>query len=100
RVESRLTGESAIVLGTLTQLRQSASQLAPTGTIDPDGFWIRTVRANGTRFIVITAQNDRGVLYGAFALLRRIAAGEPITEFEQKEAPYSPVRWVNHWDNL
>ena len=27
---------------------------------------------------IITAANDRGVLYGAFALLRKIALGEPI----------------------
>ena len=51
-------------------------------------------------YTVITAANDRGVLYGAFALLRKIALGESIAELDEKQAPYAPVRWVNQWDNL
>ena len=100
RVEPRITSESAVVLGTLAELRRSAPQLVPTGTIETDGFWLRSVRANGTRFIVVAGQNDRGVLYGAFALLRRIAIGDSITDLDLKEAPYSPIRWINHWENL
>ena len=34
-------------------------------------------QSGGIRYTVITAANDRGVLYGAFALLRKIALGEP-----------------------
>ena len=100
RAETRISGEAAIVIGTLAQLRQSAPQLAPNGTVDVDGFWLRTVRAGGTRFIVITGQNDRGVLYGSFAFLRKIALGESITDLDQRENPYSPIRWINHWENL
>ena len=100
RVESRVAGEPAIVLGTVADLRQSAPQLAPAGNLEVDGFWLRTVRTNGTRFIVIAGQNERGVLYGAFALLRKIALGESIADIDQRENPYSPIRWINHWENL
>ena len=100
RVESRVSGDAAIVIGTVTQIRQAAPQLAPAGSIETDGFSLRTVRANGARFVVIAAQNDLGVLYGAFAFLRKIAVGESIADLDQKEAPYSPIRWINHWDNL
>lgn len=100
RVESRLSADAAIVVGTLAQLRQSAPQLAPAGNVDLDGFWLKTVRSNGTRFIVVTGQNDRGVLYGAFALLRKLGLGESVGDLDQKETPYSAVRWINHWDNL
>ena len=40
------------------------------------------------------------MLYGAFALLRKIALGEPIDALDEKQAPYAPIRWVNQWDNL
>jgi alpha-glucuronidase len=100
RADSRVSGEAALVIGTIAQIRQSAPQLAPAGTIDPDGFWIRTARSNGVRFVVITGQNDLGVLYGSFAYLRRIATGESVADFDQKETPYSPIRWINHWENL
>jgi alpha-glucuronidase len=100
RVESRLPAESAIVIGTLSELRRTAPQLTFTGNLDPDGYWLKTVRINGARYIVVTAENDRGVLYGAFALLRKIALSEPIADLDQKQTPYAPVRWVNQWDNL
>jgi alpha-glucuronidase len=100
RAESRLPGEPAIVIGTLSDLRRALPQLALTANVDPDGYWLKTVRVNGARYIVITAENDRGVLYGAFALLRKIALGEPVADLDQKQTPYAPVRWVNQWDNL
>jgi alpha-glucuronidase len=40
------------------------------------------------------------VLYGAFALLRRVAAHEDVTRLNVREEPAAPVRWINHWDNL
>jgi alpha-glucuronidase len=100
RVESRVPAEASIVIGTLAQIRQAAPQLAPVGNLEADAFWIRTVRTNNARFIVVAGQNDRGTLYGTFALLRKIALGESITDIDQKETPYSPIRWVNHWENL
>ena len=40
------------------------------------------------------------MLYGAFALLRKVALGESIASLDEKSEPRVPVRWVNHWDNL
>src|SRR5262249_31091697 len=100
REESRLPAEPSIVIGTLSELRRAVPQLALTANLDQDGYLLKTVRVNGARHIVITAENDRGVLYGAFALLRKIAIGEPITDLDQKQTPYASVRWVNQWDNL
>ena len=69
-------------------------------SLDGDGYWLKTVRAGATRYTVVTAATDHGVLYGSFALLRKIALGEPVAELDEKQAPSAPVRWVNHWDNL
>src|SRR4029077_11790492 len=92
--------EGAILLGTFDELKSSAPQFALTAALDPDGYWLKTVRINGTRNIVITAANDRGVLYGSFALLRKIALGESIAELDEKQSPGARLRWVNQWDNI
>ncbi|MBS1859205.1 MAG: glucosiduronase [Acidobacteria bacterium] len=100
RIAGGLPGESAILVGALSDLRKLAPQLALDATLAPDAFWLKTVRSGTARYLVIAGGSDRGALYGAFALLRRIATGEPVTELDQKQAPYAPARWVNEWDNL
>ena len=64
--------------------------------LKPDGY---SLKMDGGK-IVITGSNDRGVLYGAFALLRKVALGDPVAKLDEKSEPRVPVRWVNHWDNL
>src|SRR5205085_4423589 len=100
RAEPRVANEGAIVLGTLDELKARAPQFALTASLEPDGYWLKTVRVNGTRHIIITASNDRGVLYGSFALLRKIALGESIAELDERQSPSTRLRWVNQWDNL
>jgi alpha-glucuronidase len=100
RAEPRLTGEASIVLGTLADVRQTAPELASSANLEPDGYWLKTMRLNGIPHIIVTAINDRGVLYGTFALLRKIALGESVAALDEKESPSAPIRWVNQWDNL
>jgi len=64
--------------------------------LKPDGYELKTVGGK----IVITGADDRGVLYGAFALLRKVALGESVAKLDEQSEPRVPVRWVNHWDNL
>ena len=85
REQEGMPSESAIVLGTEPGLRE-------------DAFRIQTETRSGTRLTRITASNDRALLYGAFALLRRIQLGQPIDEVS--EVPAVPVRWVNEWNNI
>ena len=100
RAESSVPHESAILLGTLEDVRRAAPQLRLTGELAPDGYWLRTIRNGTARYTVVVASTDRGVLYGAFALLRKIGTGDQVADLDEKQAPYAPVRWVNQWDNL
>ena len=100
RAEARIPVESAIVLGTLDELNHAARQFNLHATLAEDAYWLKTVVDHGARYTVVTASNPRGVLYGAFALLRKIALGEPVDSLDERSAPYAPVRWVNQWDNL
>ena len=100
REESGVPQESAIVLGTVAEIRRAAPQWGIGGELPPDGFRLKTVAAGALRYTVVAGGSDRGVLYGAFALLRKIAMGEPVSNLDEQQAPYAPARWVNQWDNL
>jgi alpha-glucuronidase len=100
RADSRVPAESAIILGTLGAIRHAFPQFDASTNLEPDGYWLKTLRAGAIRYTVVTAANDRGVLCGAFALLRKIALGEPVSDLDEKQSPFAPVRWVNQWDNL
>lgn len=101
RVEAgQIPGESAIVIGTMPEMGKLRPQLSRGPALVPDAYRLRKVTLGGVSYIVITAENGRGVLYGAFALLRKLALGESIAGLDEEEAPYAPVRWVNQWDNL
>jgi alpha-glucuronidase len=99
REESSLPAESAIVLGTLDEFRARAPQFHLDATLKPDAYWLKTLSLDGAHYTVITGENDRGVLYGVFGLLRKIALGNSVMNLDEKHTPYAPVRWVNQWDN-
>ncbi|SPE34102.1 Xylan alpha-(1-_2)-glucuronosidase [Candidatus Sulfopaludibacter sp. SbA3] len=100
RAETGLPQEGAIVLGTLAQLGRVAPDWHLSATLAADGYWLKTVTAGRLHYIAIAGADERGVLYGAFALLRKIALGEPIAALDERESPYAPARWVNQWDRL
>ncbi len=54
---------------------------------------------NRTNTITITGKTDAGVLYGAFALLRQLQTGQPITGISLTSNPKVRYRMLNHWDN-
>ena len=100
QIADSLPPDGAIVAGTLTRLRQTSAALLPPATLQPDGFWLKTSTIKGARFLVIAGESDRAVLYGIFALLRKIAMAESLATVDVKEAPYAPLRWVNEWNNI
>jgi alpha-glucuronidase len=100
REESGPPTEAAIVLGTLDAVRRAFPQAGLNANLQPDAFWLKTAHWNGHSYVIVTAANAPGVLYGTFAFLRKIALGEPVAALDETETPYAPVRWVNQWDNL
>ncbi|KAJ4291283.1 hypothetical protein N0V88_006286 [Collariella sp. IMI 366227] len=60
-----------------------------------DGFYLSISSGN----VLILGQNERGVLYGAFHYLSRLAQGD-VSDFTLTSNPDAPIRWVNQWDNM
>jgi alpha-glucuronidase len=100
RVESRPPAEPAIVLGTFAEGERALPCASVAADLPPDGYRIVALETGGRRLLVVAAPNDRGVLYGTFALLRGIALHRPLASLDERAAPAEPIRWVNEWDNL
>lgn len=92
--------EQSIVLGTLADFQAVGKTLKAPQELGADGFWLTAAKVQGFDCIIITGLTDRGVLYGAFAFLSRMARGENVAELDEVQQPYAPVRWVDQWDNL
>jgi alpha-glucuronidase len=95
-----LPPQGAIVLGTLAELRRADPRLAIVSSLQTDAYALKMIRAGDARYLVVAGDNERGVLYGVFALLRRVGLGEPIADLDEQATPSVPVRWINQWDNL
>ena len=91
---------SVIEIGTIDGLHAAYPELPlPTGIGDED-YWIDTVELNGKRALIVTGGGPRGVLYGAFALLRDLAEGLGVPANPSIHHPAMPIRWVDEWDNI
>ena len=95
-----LPAKDAFVLGPLKQLRTYFPELKPAQVLSPDGFWLKTVQRKGGKYWVIAGGRDRGVLYGTFALLRKMVQKQEVSTLDEIENPSAPIRWASEWDNL
>ena len=88
----------------ITPVAQRANAPAIVLTTDknlaPESFRIRWSDAPGKKSLRITGGDDRGVLYGVFALLSKIARHESLANIDETQHASASVRWVNDWDNL
>jgi alpha-glucuronidase len=92
--------EDSFVLGRIADVKRTFPSLTISDELPEDGFILKSAAARGHNMIVVAASNDRGVLYGTFALLRQIALRRNLGDLNLEDGPYAPVRWVNQWDNL
>jgi alpha-glucuronidase len=97
-----LLHNGSLLAGTASQsavTRQyiSKEEMASAGG---EGFIIRSVNHQGKNIIIITANNDIGVLYGCFHFLRLLQTRQSISKLAIVSAPTLQLRLLNHWDNL
>jgi alpha-glucuronidase len=94
-----LPTRKAIVLGTVSELNASGEALSPPA-IRGDGYWLTHRRVHGFECLVVTANSERGVLYGVFGLLSKIARHQDLMAVDEVQEPHAPLRWIDQWDNL
>jgi alpha-glucuronidase len=87
--------ENIVVIGTQLQVRAWKPSLAAGPTLGPDAYRLNRVG----QFLLVEGGDARGVLYGAFALLREIAEEHSMQTINQTSSPWASIRWTNEWDN-
>ncbi|MBP2276163.1 MAG: alpha-glucuronidase [Sphingomonas echinoides] len=93
-----ITADS-VVLAT-AQVPEVAALALPVAALNDEGYLIRPATLGGRRVMLVTAKTDRGVLYGAFALLRWVQTGHAVRTATLSSSPATKLRLLNHWDNL
>jgi len=83
-----------VYLGTISTLRTCFSFSAEK--LVDGGFFIKTEGGN----LIIAGQDATGILYGVFHFLSLLARGKAGGTLDIREEPVSPLRIINHWDNI
>jgi len=81
----------------LARTLKIATQLRVLGR---EGFLLKSIHQGNKSTIILTANNDIGILYGTFHLLRLVQTQQELTGLDVKSKPKIQFRLLNHWDNL
>jgi alpha-glucuronidase len=88
-------GQHEVVLGTQAEVNSWRPYAASAPALKHDAYRLYVDK----NAVVIEGGDDRGVLYGAFALLREIAQQHSLAKLDHGSAPWAEIRWTNEWDN-
>ena len=87
------------VLGTAAELDRAFPELIVPGDLQPESYWLHWIQFHGHSRLIVAGGDERGVLYGVFALLRLVQNGQDFTHLDLRSHPAMPIRWVDEWDN-
>src|SRR5688572_11918613 len=101
-VVARVTRDAVVIAGIPAQSPVVAALGLDADLRDAgaEGYIVRSMRVGGRQALVIAANAEVGVLYGAFHLLRLLQTHQPIDALSIAERPQIRHRILNHWDNL
>ncbi|HEY1576298.1 MAG TPA: alpha-glucuronidase family glycosyl hydrolase [Terracidiphilus sp.] len=100
RVKEISSGQT--VLGTVEEVHQSFPNIPVPKDLGPEDYWIwSNFEPAEKQLLVIAGGSPKGVLYGAFELLRRplVAPYAGLPKEGLRGGPAMPIRWVDEWDN-
>ena len=89
--KAKVTGPECVAAQELRTYSQKDVTLKLDATMEQDAYCIKVNSEQGKVNSVISAKNEIGLLYGAYALLRGETTGSE---------PFYKLRILNHWDNL
>jgi alpha-glucuronidase len=98
---------SLTVIGTAAEVHKAYPRFPVPSNLAPGAYWIWDNGSDEHNVTVIAGGDDRGALYGVFALLRYPLSGmtdppeklPPLHLHPLRSAPAMPIRWVDEWDN-
>ncbi|MBR4082682.1 MAG: alpha-glucuronidase [Lachnospiraceae bacterium] len=81
---------------TFEEQLETGIQIVKNNEIHSEGYNIEEKEG----ILTLQASDERGMLYGIYALLRQISMEKSLTDIKIAEQPGSPFRMYNHWDNM
>lgn len=69
-------------------------------TLGADGYLIKQVNYKGKEVTVVASEDEKGLLYGVYHLLRLYQTNRLPADLNISEKPAYQHRLLNHWDNL
>jgi len=99
-IASHPTHDGAVIFGTPQSSPVIAHLALDLRSLGTEGYVIRSLTAEGHPVTVIAANQDVGVLYGAFQFLRLLQTEQPLEHLDIASAPRIQRRILDHWDNL
>jgi alpha-glucuronidase len=84
-----------VVVGTQAEINAWRPHATSTRSLKHDGYRLYVDK----NALVIEGGDERGVLYGTFALLREIAEQHSLAKIDEGSTPWAAIRWTNEWDN-
>ena len=97
---ARSTADGSLIAGTPRSSALIAGLPLGLDALGPEGYVIRSTTVGGHRAIVIAANQDLGVLYGAFHFLRLLQTRQSLERLAVRSVPHIRHRILDHWDNL
>ncbi|UCH15742.1 MAG: alpha-glucuronidase, partial [Bacteroidales bacterium] len=101
-IHDSVISDGALVIGTPA----SSAVIDKSGfnivldTLGNEGYLIKASEINGYKAIVLAANEDIGLLYGTFHLLRIMQTQKSLKNINLASKPKIQYRLLNHWDNL
>ena len=97
----------ATVVGTAQEIRKAYPSVPVPADLAPEEYWVYSKEGSkpGDRLLLIAGGDERGVLYGTFALLRYpattdLAKMQDLSQHPLRSHPAMPIRWIDEWDNV
>jgi alpha-glucuronidase len=101
RAREALSGQT--ILGTVEEIQKALPDISVPKNLRPEDYWIWSNFQQGDKqVLVIAGGSPKGVLYGAFELLRRpsVAPYTALPKEGLRGGPAMPLRWTDEWDNI
>lgn len=94
------SAENMLIVATYAHLPQTLQKHVDVGKLKKEGFVIKSIEESGKPYVLVSAKEDIGLLYGSFHLLRLMQMHRPLEGLDIEESPKVDIRMLNHWDNL
>ncbi len=100
-VNGNTLSDGTLVVAKMSDLQAKNPEIeSKVKDIGSEGFLIYSKNTGENQTIIITANSDKGLLYGAFNFLRLMQTGKSINGLNMVSSPKIKIRVLDHWDNL